>query len=74
MGLPLTVVQKENLNAIIELTESLGQSPSYRQIANYMGYASHTSAKFSVDRLVEKGYVTRSPVDSMIQVVINPED
>lgn len=66
---PLTVKQKECLQAIITLTDKLGQSPSVRQVAEELGLPNHSAAAALIQHLVTKGYVERSPADKMLKVL-----
>ena len=66
---PLTVKQKDCLQAIIKLTGKLGQSPSVRQVADELGLPNHSAAAALIQHLVTKGYVERSPSDKMLKVL-----
>ena len=57
---PALTEQQERVYDFIRATiATTGQAPSLTAIAKFCGYVSHTGAVSIVQRLVEKGYVTK---------------
>lgn len=65
----LTDRQGQALNVIVTLVEQRGYPPSVREIAEYLGLSSATTAWAHVQALVKKGYLEVGPGPRMITVL-----
>jgi len=54
-----TKKQREMLNFIADFTRKHEYSPSYREIAEGMGYASIATVALHVKNLIERGHLTK---------------
>jgi len=55
----LTERQSEVLEAIGNLIEDFGESPTLREIAEYFGQPRASSVRYTVEALNKKGYIHR---------------
>ena len=53
---PLTMSQRRVFNAVLNLNERNGVPPTFREVADYLGYSSENAAREQVVRLKRKGY------------------
>ncbi|MEW2350363.1 hypothetical protein AB0904_22145 [Streptomyces sp. NPDC006684] len=60
------------LRAVDVMTREGGKSPSVREIAGAVGLASPATAQHHIDRLVAKGYLTRSATRKWRCLVLTP--
>lgn len=44
-------------NTIVVLTKQYGFPPTWREIANFVGYSSHSSVRYQLDKLRDEGRV-----------------
>ncbi|HZP67980.1 MAG TPA: transcriptional repressor LexA [Rudaea sp.] len=61
MNEPLTANQRRVLTMIRDYLDQNGHAPSLREISEYLGLSSHSSAQDYVEALIRKGALERSP-------------
>lgn len=61
MTIPLTEAQTRILRAVQQISDETGRAPTVLQLASACGYASTNTVHLLLDRLVERGWVRRTP-------------
>ncbi len=57
---PLTMSQRRVFNAVRILNDKNGVPPTFREIADFVGYSSENAAQEQINRLKRKGYLANT--------------